>query len=259
MIPDLSAYDTSAPAAYEWLLSDHPWAVTERARQHAAAAGHDFALMERIRQFTEHVDRTYPGEPDEATQIRIQATLAELTLPIEANGVLLDVLDPGADDMVEAARARWQTQRRDAGDNGYRYPQRLLGAAAEAVPPPGFTTVATRRGRIADPLEDLHDAERARIAFITAAIPVLVDDAVVLEVGGYAPVQVIGTYGGKSWYHRHRDGMAELSIGADPLDDPEEYVETDADDPAMFTGGALTTVRVIGELFATLHPPAYLC
>lgn len=31
--PDLSGYDWSDPVAYEWLLSDHPWAVWERQRQ----------------------------------------------------------------------------------------------------------------------------------------------------------------------------------------------------------------------------------
>ncbi|UJW36913.1 hypothetical protein L3Q67_45425 (plasmid) [Saccharothrix sp. AJ9571] len=37
-----------------------------------------------------------------------------------------------------------------------------------------------------------------------------------------------------------------------------EHAEIDADDPVMFLPGALDTVRVIGQLFARLHPPDYL-
>ncbi|MDT7783020.1 MAG: hypothetical protein QOF58_1439 [Pseudonocardiales bacterium] len=262
MAPDLSGYDTSHPGAQEWLLSDHPWAVTDRARRRAAAHGHDFALLQRLHLFSEHLNRVCP-DPDQASDAmaaRVQNTLAQLMVPIEARDLLRGDTaqeDPLAD-TVEADRARWEAIRREAGDSGYHYPQWLLGPAAEAADPPGFTYVRPPRQRVADPLENLNDAERARIAFITAAIPVLVDDALVLEVGGYAPVQVTGVYQGKSWYHRHRHGVAELGIGGDPVSEPEQYAEIEADDPGLFLPGAYSTVHVLGRLFAELHPPNYL-
>ena len=261
LVPDLSGYDTSSLAAREWLLSDHPWAVTERARRAAAARGHDFALLVRTELFAEHVARIHPDEVDEVTEQRLHNALAELRMPMEVTLLVRDAHGQGQADgqaAVEAERARLQDQRRDAGDIGYRFPARLMGPSAESIPPPGFTYVQPKRGRIADPLENLADSERARIAFITAAIPVLVDGAQVLEIGGYAPVQVAGTYHGKSWFHRHRHGLAELGIGGDPVSDPDESAELTIDDPAMFSAGAQTTVRAIGALFAKLHPPTYL-
>ncbi|RAS59542.1 hypothetical protein C8D87_114154 [Lentzea atacamensis] len=262
MIPDLSGYDTSYPGAQEWLLSDHPWAVTERARRRAAAAGHDFALLARLHLFTEHLEHAVPdpGHASDAAAVQVQNTLAALMVPIEARDLLHGDAAPGDPliDTVEADRARWEELCREAGDPGYRYPHHLLGPAAEAVDPPGFTYVRPPRQRIADPLENLNGAERARIAFITAAIPVLVDNALVLEVGGYAPVQVVGVYQGKSWYHRHRHGVAELGIGGHPVTEPEQYAEIEADDPQLFLPGAMTTVRVLGQLFARLHPPSHL-
>uniref|UniRef100_UPI003F49AB27 hypothetical protein n=1 Tax=Actinokineospora sp. CA-119265 TaxID=3239890 RepID=UPI003F49AB27 len=262
VVPDLSAWDSSSPAAQEWLLSDHPWARAERARRRAAAAGHDYALLERVRLFVEHIDRATEDldEVDAETSTRVANTLAELTAPITAQSLLHGArdLDHHGVNTIDTDRERWVALQRDTGDRGYRYPQTLLGPAAADVPPPGFTYARPRRQRLGTPLEDLVGPERDRVAFITAAVPALVEDALVTEVGGYAPVQVVGVHNGKSWYHRHHSGVAELGIGGHPESDPEQYVEIEAENPAMFVPGAITTVRVIGTLFAALHPPAYL-
>jgi hypothetical protein len=253
--PDLSGYDTSAPAAGEWMLSDHPWAETERARRAGAAEGVEFGLGLRLvdlgRNLPEHVP---VGEEDTVAQW-LNAVFVQLNV-IEANRIVSDAAGGGD---LDTARRHWEAVRRDAGEADYVFPARLLGPGAADVPPPGYlaSALAPRQRlphEIAYPIENLGAFERHRVAFITAAIPIAVDGATVAEVGGYRPVQVTGTWRNRPWLYHHEHPVASLSVGGDPFDAPEFETETATEgDLLPYPGTAAATVHLMTELFAQVR------
>ncbi|WP_134046423.1 hypothetical protein [Amycolatopsis arida] len=150
--PDLSTYDTLPDDAYEWLLSDHPWARAERIRR--ADSGWDAELRNAsdVRDWTDRIQGTdlherYPHNPEIAENLR---ELAELMRPIADKQQLHAHLESAVPDDVRVHRLRekWVTHKHARGEDDYRYPARLLGPSAAAYPPPasGFRTDTSDKG-----------------------------------------------------------------------------------------------------------------
>jgi hypothetical protein len=138
--PDLSAYDTQPDDAYEWLLSDHPWARTERVRR--AESGWDAELRNAsdVRDWTDRIDgldlqQRYPHDPAIAENLR---GLAKLMRPIADEQQLRAHLDTAVPDdvRVQQLRQKWVTHKHVQGEDDYRYPAHLIGPSAAAYPPP---------------------------------------------------------------------------------------------------------------------------
>ncbi|SFQ81992.1 hypothetical protein [Amycolatopsis rubida] len=138
--PDLSTFDSSPDDAYEWLLSDHPWARAERVRR--AESGWDAELRNAgaVRDWTDRIDgadlrERYPHDPEIAENLR---GLAEIMRPLADTQQLNAHRDSAVPDAVRVHRLReqWATRQHIQGDQGYRYPARLLGPGAAAHPPP---------------------------------------------------------------------------------------------------------------------------
>lgn len=91
--PDLSGYDWSDPDAYEWLLSDHPWAISERQRQEhdGGPAVGDVRMLRTelmIRRMETDPDYDYPEShrgsnypPMPKLRTKAEAALAQLLEP----------------------------------------------------------------------------------------------------------------------------------------------------------------------------------
>jgi hypothetical protein len=139
--PDLSDYDVTADDAYEWLLSDHPWARAERVRRAEAVRDAELRNAHTVRDWTDRMQATdldtrHPHNPEIAENLK---GLAALMRPI-ADGQQVDAhLDDAVPDDVRVQRLRqnWVTHKNVTGDHGYRYPAHLLGPGAAAYPPPG--------------------------------------------------------------------------------------------------------------------------
>ena len=119
-MPDLSEYDAASPEAYEWWLSDHPWAVAERTRRHVA---------------------TLQAELDQAAKVH---AWIERTRTADAAGDLADRPEGWRDNLVGLA----ETMGPVVGDNHLR-------AAVESAEPDDLrvlrlraTPDRTRRGRV---------------------------------------------------------------------------------------------------------------
>jgi hypothetical protein len=144
--PDLSTYDTLPDDAYEWLLSDHPWARAERIRR--AEFGQDFERRNAsdVRTWTDRIQETdlherYPHNPEIAKNLQ---GLAAIMRPMADKQQLRANLESAVPDdvRVQQLRAKWVTHKNVRGEDAYHYPQHLLGAGAAAYPPPesGFRT-----------------------------------------------------------------------------------------------------------------------
>lgn len=138
--PDLSQYSGRADDAYEWLLSDHPWARAERARRAGRDRDAELRNAGEVRAWTDRIgstdlDERYRHAPEIAANLR---GLAELMRPLADEGRLRAYLDAAASDEVRVDRLReqWATHKRAEGDRDYVYPPRLRGAGAAAHPPP---------------------------------------------------------------------------------------------------------------------------
>ena len=126
--PDLSGYPTTDDDAYEWLLSDHPWAAAERRRRAADRHNEETTRASRVRQWSEGVDRRGPGAG---------RALADLLRPsADLAGVRAEVrsADPG-DLVVHRDRESYVRERCGRGES-YHYPAHLLGSGAANYPPP---------------------------------------------------------------------------------------------------------------------------
>jgi hypothetical protein len=137
--PDLSGYSVADRAAYEWYLSDHPWARAERVRRAEAASAPTLARAAEVRAWSERVDGAEPvgwAAGPLAALRRLSVTMRPLADRAQVRG-LLDAAEP---DDVRVVRLRRELVAREhgSGDAGYRYPEHLLGPAAEACPPPGL-------------------------------------------------------------------------------------------------------------------------
>ncbi|MFC4066738.1 hypothetical protein [Actinoplanes subglobosus] len=145
-MPDLSSYKITLwppDAAYEWYLSDHPWAAAERTRRREAE--HRFEL-DNARKVQEWIERTRASDaagelldrPDGWRDDLVG--LAENMAPVVAdNHTVASVESAEPDDLwVANARRKLENARRASGDHDYTYPAHLLGASAAAYPPPGW-------------------------------------------------------------------------------------------------------------------------
>lgn len=129
-LPQLSSADD---AAYEWLLSDHPWAVAERARRRAAHHARELADADEALTITERLSATPDaGDPlhHVAEHVDRIARRAALTADVD------DAED--LDAWTARIRAQYVTGRRVAGDWDYEYPAHLLGPSAADYPPPSL-------------------------------------------------------------------------------------------------------------------------
>lgn len=134
--PDLTGYDTVPPDAYEWFLSDHPWAAAERRRRHAEYYGRArqnaadvLAWADKVVALGPTGDRSFdPAARGLAAMIRPHADKAHLRNEM-ASAVPDDV------DVLEL-RHQFENHRHADGEYGYSYPAHLTGAGAAAYPPP---------------------------------------------------------------------------------------------------------------------------
>jgi hypothetical protein len=142
--PDLSDYDTTASAAaYEWLLSDHPWAVAERNRRRETNAARDLADAAQVRDWA---DRTHAADAAGDLARHPAAYRDNLTRLADSMGPSADraqlrhTLNAAAPDDVWVAeeRHRWAVHMSVSGEgpDDYTYPARLIGPGAAAYPPP---------------------------------------------------------------------------------------------------------------------------
>lgn len=248
-LPDLSDFDSSAStAAGEWLLSDHPWAMMERIRRRATAAGAALGRELGLVAVEACLAGRVPNSDEERKRMRRLRKLGdELKVTIAAEEAVA-----GADvDDDEAARRRWEQLRREAGETDYVYPAHLVGLSAAEVDPPDYMPQPPRpseRFVIGEPVEYLTPFERWRVAFIKAGVEAGVQDArvKVTEVGGYLPVQVIGTIDGHRWAYHHRHGRAWMGWGGrDPFNIPEYEAQVPAEDTGPYPGTEVETVDLI--------------
>ena len=135
--PPLPQLDTGDQAAYEWLLSAHPWAVAERDRRrrdhHAREldeTGEVLAIIERLAT----LDEDHPLH-----QLAVTVTPSAQRRALEA-----DVDDAEPDDTRTAeARRRLELHRRSSGDFDYVYPPELIDSIAVLRHPPPLPDTAT--------------------------------------------------------------------------------------------------------------------
>lgn len=146
-MPDLSGYQirilTPDDAAYEWYLSDHPWAVAERTRRREAEHRRQ---LETARKVQEWIERTRAADaagelvdrPD-GWRDNLVGLAENMASVVADNHTVASVESAEPDDLwVANARRRLETARQVSGDWDYTYPAHLLGPGAAAYPPPGW-------------------------------------------------------------------------------------------------------------------------
>ncbi|WP_018588757.1 hypothetical protein [Salinispora arenicola] len=146
-MPDLSTYQVralSGDAAYEWYLSDHPWAAAERRRRRAAELQYEIDSARKVQEWIERTRAADAGGDlaDRPAGWRDNLiALAEGMAPVvAANHTHASFESAEPDDLwVANARRKLETSRRVEGDRTYTYPAHLLGPGAAAYPPPGWT------------------------------------------------------------------------------------------------------------------------
>jgi hypothetical protein len=125
---DLSAEDRF----YEWLLSDHPGAVVERARRRLDNQVREAEERAALRRFITRTD----ASPDAPTTVQALAGTAGWLVERSQQRQAADAA--GADaELVATARRDWETSQQVSRDPDYRYPARYLGeqAARQPIPP----------------------------------------------------------------------------------------------------------------------------
>jgi hypothetical protein len=143
--PDLSEYDaTASPEAYEWWLSDHPWAVAERIRRHAATLQAELDQAAKVHAWIERTQAAdaagdLADRPDGWRDNLVG--LAETMAPVVADNRLRAAVESAEPDDLRVLRLRHklESKRRVEGDWDYTYPQHLVGPGAAAYRPPGWT------------------------------------------------------------------------------------------------------------------------
>jgi len=137
--PDLSQYSVLPSDAYEWFLSDHPWARAERIRRAEAYHAGQLENASQVRDWTDRIhgldlQERYPNNPAIAENLR---GLADLMRPIADGQQLRAHLDDEPDDVaVVRLRQEWVRQQHVSGEDAYEYPAHLTGPTAAAYPPP---------------------------------------------------------------------------------------------------------------------------
>jgi hypothetical protein len=146
-VPDLSNYPvTTTPRdqAYEWYLSDHPWALAERHRRREAELQYELDAAQKAQAWIERTQSADAGGElvDRPAGWRDNlVALAEGMTPVVAdNHTHASVASAEPDDLwVANARRKLETARRASGDHDYTYPAHLLGLGAAAYLPPGWS------------------------------------------------------------------------------------------------------------------------
>jgi len=144
--PDLASYGTGMGPEYEWLISDHPWAVAERARR---AADYFAAELEPDADIAEPAPA--PGEPHPIIEEELSGVPAELEESVgglveavpdataDRNQLAYTVADAELDEVaVVRYRREYEEYRRAHGEPEYGYPEHYVGDAAAQYPPPGL-------------------------------------------------------------------------------------------------------------------------
>lgn len=135
--PDLSRYDTLPHDAFEWFLSDHPWAQAERERRRDAHFASEQQRAGEVQAWTEKIDQLQPGTTSREFEASVRR-LAELVRPMADDSNLRAQVESAEPDelFVEEERRRLVMRRRNEGDDAYEYPAYLTGPGAAMCPPP---------------------------------------------------------------------------------------------------------------------------
>ena len=152
---------------YEWLLSDHPGAVLERARRRLDTQVREAEERAVLRRFIARTDQS----PDAPTTVRGLAGTAGWLVERSQQRLAADAARADAE-LVATARRDLETSRRAQLDDDYRYPARYLGAqaAGQPIPPdPGaLLHDPEERPALGDrTIKDL-EAENSPFAFVRA-------------------------------------------------------------------------------------------
>jgi len=133
---------TAEDCFYEWLLSDHPGAVVERARRRLDNQVREAEERAVLRRFIARTDQS----PDAPSTVRGLAGTAGWLVERSDQRQAAEAARADAE-LVATARRDLETSQQAGTDPDYRYPARYLGtqAARQPIPP--------------DPQARLHDPE----------------------------------------------------------------------------------------------------
>jgi hypothetical protein len=122
---------TAEDRFYEWLLSDHPGAVLERARRRLDHQAREAEERAMLRRFIARTDQS----PDAPTTVRGLAGTAGWLVERSDQRMATETATSDAE-LVATARRDLETSRRVQLDGDYRYPARYLGTQAAHQPIP---------------------------------------------------------------------------------------------------------------------------
>ncbi|MFG1913019.1 hypothetical protein [Kribbella sp. NPDC048928] len=146
--PDLSNYDTLKADAYEWFLSDHPWAVAERERRAAEYYREELDRAAHVQAWATKIDLAERGTLGRDFEGNVRR-LAEIMRPMaeKAQQRAEEESAVPREDAVLEDRRRLEISRQVSDEPDYTYPEHLTGPGAAAYPPPasGFTKRSTER------------------------------------------------------------------------------------------------------------------
>jgi hypothetical protein len=122
---------------YEWLLSDHPAAVLERARRRLDNQMAEAQDLARLRAWLAKIDGLAEAGQPLGDSVWGLAEQARTWLIPNAEQRLADLAGEPDQVRVRRARSELETSQQVGNDPDYRYPARYLGAdaARQAIPP----------------------------------------------------------------------------------------------------------------------------
>src|SRR5699024_2117114 len=101
--PPLDNLDVSNDAAYEWLLSNHPWARSERIRRRAEYLARRIAEADEVVAISDQLtETTEPGHPLYDLAERVRPTAEAQALAAQIDQAVED-----DDELTAQARRRW--------------------------------------------------------------------------------------------------------------------------------------------------------
>jgi hypothetical protein len=152
---------------YEWLLSDHPAAVLERARRRLDNQVREAEERAVLRRFIARTDQS----PDAPTSVQALAGTAGWLVERSQQRQASDAARADAE-LVATARHNLETSQRVGKDPDYRYPARYLGAQAARQPIPPEPGARPYDPEAAPTLSDRTvkdlEAENSRFGFVRA-------------------------------------------------------------------------------------------
>jgi len=150
---------------YEWLLSDHPGAVLERARRRLDNQVREAEERAVLRRFITRTDQS----PDAPTTIRGLAGTAGWLVE-RSDQRMADQAASTDAELVATARRDLEVSQRVGKDPDYRYPPRYLGAQAarQPIPPDPGARLHDREERpaLGDRTVQELEAENSPFAFV---------------------------------------------------------------------------------------------